>query len=163
MLRRITPRHGAFPPPAQAFGLLRDQSWLVIMSRAAAALGLFGRQPSRSGDSCVRELTNVAVERCVFHLVAPNAEKLTLSEAIPSLTAHQAEFLASHVVGGLKDPQATAARFIVNGPERVQGLSETLQSEQADLVLASQKMAQLLFEGRPAGKGWDVCCYQMFG
>lgn len=94
----------------------------------------------------MRTYTNVTVEGGAVHVVSPRAGHLGLTEAALDLGNGVREFLTTHVQRGLADPRASAARFVVPGPERASGTCEAILADGSGLVPRSADLARMLYD-----------------
>lgn len=93
----------------------------------------------------MRNYKDVKVEQAALHVVAPKGRKLRLSETSLELDGGVADFLGGHVLGGLVDNRAKAAKFVVFGEDRVSGLCGHLLASAEQFVDRSGRLAQLLY------------------
>src|SRR5438046_2834619 len=95
----------------------------------------------------MRDLHDVRILRGVTHVVGPRKPGmgLKLSEAELPLDGDVRGILTAHVEGGLGDPQAKAARFVVREDDRACGAFSKLLGSRPRLIELSQSLARSLY------------------
>lgn len=93
----------------------------------------------------MRNYTDIRVQRGALHVVAPKGGRLRPTETALDLGDGVGEFLAGHVVGGLADSKAKAAKFIVVGQGRTSELCGRILSSGTQFVERTGQLAQLLY------------------
>lgn len=89
----------------------------------------------------MRDLGDIKIVKGVSHVIAPRdpAQLLRLSEAEFPLGGGVGDILAAHVIGGLQDAQAKAAKFADRRPARVSNLFAKLLEHPPDSLTSVRR------------------------
>ena len=100
--------------------------------------------PRRLGQ--VRNYADIHVELAAMQVVYPRQKRLRVTQTALELDDEVRKFLEDHVRGGLADPTAIAANFVVVGDERASGTFGKILTRTEGFVDHSGRLARLLYE-----------------